>query len=120
MRISDWSSDVCSSDLPFPARTVCATAAPAFVRRPQHLADEGLRLPAFCPSVAGPSRPDLVLVVGAAHRRLDPSAQTPARRGTIAISTVSREQYARPHSETSDKSHTQQNPSTNTHTPILF
>src|SRR3546814_13214691 len=47
MRISDWSSDVCSSDL---------------------LADKRLRLPALTGAVAWPSWADHEIVVAGAHR----------------------------------------------------
>src|SRR3546814_3071854 len=64
MRISDWSSDVCSSDLPAAAaRLLRAQARRAGGRRLHHAAGRGRRVPAVPQGAQAGGRPDRKSVV---------------------------------------------------------
>src|SRR3546814_16287844 len=63
MRISDWSSDVCSSDLGGPGASVYATAKGALMTYTRAMAKElgpqGIRVNAVCPGLIGTSFHDI-------------------------------------------------------------
>src|SRR3546814_12070294 len=81
MRISDWSSDVCSSDLGGPGASVYATAKGALMTYTRAMAKElgpqGIRVNAVCPGLIGTSFHD---IFSKPEGRAATAGNTPLRR----------------------------------------
>src|SRR3546814_14824629 len=76
MRISDWSSDVCSSDLGSKGRLLCAVALELDLRGPSAAAESADKTRRACP----------VLDTGAPHMDV---RRFPRRRGVLSLRQVS-------------------------------